>query len=110
MVGRRNRSFYAEGGKNNGTGSNGDPNTKRNNDDLENGPAPANGNGNKPRIFKFKDVAHTALEDSRREELKKQLLFGLEQVDLEKFRKSEEDVGVTFTFRYRTHANLRTIS
>lgn len=92
MVGRRNRSFYAEGGKSNGTGSNGNPNKQQDNNDLERGPAPANGNGNKPRIFKFKDVAHTALEDSRREELKKQLLFGLEQVDLERFRKSDQDL------------------
>ncbi|KAF2221419.1 hypothetical protein BDZ85DRAFT_16538 [Elsinoe ampelina] len=46
----------------------------------------------RPNLFRFKDAANTALEDSRREELKKQLLQWVDQEDLETYRKSEEDL------------------
>lgn len=90
MVGKRNRSFYSEGKAKKTTGrSNGTPPQDR---DVESGPVSSSGGNNKPKLFKFRDIANTALEDSRREELKQQLLFGLEQVDIERFRKSEKDV------------------
>ncbi|RYP20846.1 hypothetical protein DL765_002580 [Monosporascus sp. GIB2] len=46
----------------------------------------------RPRIFKFQDVATTALEDKRREDLKKTLLYGIDPKGLEKYRKSKEDL------------------
>ncbi|KAK5136482.1 hypothetical protein LTR08_003127 [Meristemomyces frigidus] len=86
-------------------------------DDLEsgNGYANANANGNgrpngyangnddqdgqlngdaKPRarIFNFKELATTALEDQRREDLKKALLEGIDRNQLEKFRKSDDEL------------------
>ena len=46
----------------------------------------------RPRIFQFQDAARTALEDARRDELKKALLHGIDRDGLEKFRKSKEDL------------------
>ncbi|KAK4548341.1 hypothetical protein LTR36_010211 [Oleoguttula mirabilis] len=54
-----------------------------------------NGNGDakpRPRIFSFKDVANTALEDKRRDDLKKALLEGINRDGLENFRKSDEEL------------------
>ncbi len=59
-----------------------------------------NGNGNqqngnakpKPKLWSFKDAANTALEDARREELKKALLHGINRDELEQFRKSDEEL------------------
>ena len=92
MVGKRNRSTHSANAQTTGR-SNG--NAPQNNNDLESGPVTSSGNGNKPKLFKFRDIAHTALEDSRREELKNQLLFGLKEVDIERFRKSDKDVRLT---------------
>ncbi len=67
--------------------------------DLENGKSSshsANGqNGDaraRPKMWRFRDAANTALEDSRREELKKALLSEVDRDALEKFRKSEEQL------------------
>jgi cation diffusion facilitator family transporter len=58
-----------------------------------NGDAQANGNGGlKPKIWRFKDAANTALEDRRREELKNALLKGIDREKLEKFRKSDKEL------------------
>lgn len=74
-------------------------------DDIEAG----NGNGNshpdetgengengdakpRPRLFNFKDAANTALEDQRREDLKKALLEGIDRDQLEKYRKSDDEL------------------
>ncbi|KAF4554027.1 Hypothetical protein D9617_5g069030 [Elsinoe fawcettii] len=46
----------------------------------------------RPNLFRFKDAAHTALEDSRREALKKDLLQWVDQEDLKKYRKSDEEL------------------
>ncbi|KAK0252956.1 hypothetical protein B0A54_14400 [Friedmanniomyces endolithicus] len=61
-----------------------------------------NGNGNtnqqngkakpKPKLWSFKDAANTALEDARREELKKALLHGINNDELEQFRKSDDEL------------------
>ncbi|KAK4898333.1 hypothetical protein LTR28_001616, partial [Elasticomyces elasticus] len=59
--------------------------------DLESG----NGHGNapaRPDMFRFKDAATAALADHRREELKTQLLTGVDRDQLEKFRKSDEEL------------------
>lgn len=101
---RRNRSFYPP--KNNEPGhANGSKRRNRSpgngfhdSPDLENGRA-IRASGIKPKIFRFHDVAKTALEDSRREELKKKLLDGLEEVDLERYRKKKEDVGAVLACR-----------
>lgn len=104
MVGKRSRNFFHEAGKTTGR-TNG---TERNGD-LERGPMASGGNS-KPRVFRFKDVANTALENSRREELKKQLLFGLEQVDLERFRKTDQDVRFDLSkIHYCAHLNANVL-
>ncbi|KAK1071997.1 hypothetical protein LTR74_002827 [Friedmanniomyces endolithicus] len=52
-----------------------------------------NGNAKpKPKLWSFKDAANTALEDARREELKKALLHGINRDELEQFRKSDEEL------------------
>jgi cation diffusion facilitator family transporter len=72
-------------------------------DDLESGiyangsAGYANGYSNgsvkpRPRLWRFKDAANTALQDKRREDLKKALLHGLDRDGLEKFRKSDEEL------------------
>ncbi|EMC96268.1 hypothetical protein BAUCODRAFT_33618 [Baudoinia panamericana UAMH 10762] len=53
----------------------------------------ANGDGRpRPRIWRFKDAADTAMEDKRREELKKALLHGIDRDGLENFRKSDDEL------------------
>jgi cation diffusion facilitator family transporter len=72
-------------------------------EDLEHGRyyTSANGNSNggangdarpRPRVWRFKDAAVTALEDHRREKLKKELLVGVDREALEKFRKSDDEL------------------
>jgi len=67
-------------------------------DDLESGlHSIANGNERqsgkpRPKLWRFKDAANTALEDKRREELKKTLLHGINRNGLENFRKSDEEL------------------
>jgi divalent metal cation (Fe/Co/Zn/Cd) transporter len=76
------------------------PRTKSKNSsyrDLETG---ANGahegqNGDaraRPQIWRFKDAAMTALEDKRRDDLKQQILQGVDREGLEKFRKSDDEL------------------
>lgn len=68
--------------------------------DLESGlQNQANGNGtangfgnNKPRLWRFRDAANTALQDKRREELKTALLEGIDRDSLEQYRKSDEEL------------------
>ncbi|KAF7194292.1 Metal tolerance protein 5 [Pseudocercospora fuligena] len=89
------------------TSSNARPFSSRsNNGDLESGNAgydDSNGTGNgdipsngdaraKPNLWRFKDAARTALEDKRREELKKTILNNIHRDDLEQFRKSDEEL------------------
>lgn len=67
------------------------------NGDLERGHEGTNGaaKGNarpRPNVWRFKDAVHTAVEDARREELKKALLSGVDRDSLEKFRKSDEQL------------------
>lgn len=45
-----------------------------------------------PRIMQFQDVAWTALEDARREELKRALLSNIDREALEKYRKSDAEL------------------
>lgn len=80
--------------------------SRSNNGDLESGNAgydDSNGNGNgdahsngdarpKPNLWRFKDAARTALEDKRREELKKTILNNIHRDDLEQFRKSDDEL------------------
>ena len=67
------------------------------NRDLESGghdgSTNGNANGNRkamPNLWRFKDAVNTAMEDKRREELKKALLAGV--VSLEGYRKSDEEL------------------
>lgn len=68
------------------------------NGDLESGRAKRdkkqpNGNARpKPSLFRFRDAASTALQDERREGLKKALLEGIDRDQLEKFRKSDDEL------------------
>lgn len=85
----------------------------RGNGDLESGTGyetyhdevNANGNNNarprpkildgkapKPGIWRFRDAARTALEDERREDLKNKLLTHINHDELERFRKSDEEL------------------
>ncbi|KAI9903497.1 hypothetical protein N3K66_000026 [Trichothecium roseum] len=46
-----------------------------------------------PRILKFQDAARTALEDARRDELKRALLSSVNRQSWEKYRKTEADLA-----------------
>lgn len=53
----------------------------------------ANGNARpRPRIWRFKDAARTALEDKQRNDLKHALLDNVKRDELEHFRKSEDEL------------------
>lgn len=66
--------------------------------DLENGELNGNAkgqNGNakpRPRMFQFRDAVNSAMEDKRRDDLKKALLQGIDRNQLEKFRKTDEEL------------------
>jgi len=47
---------------------------------------------NKPNLFRFKDAARTALHDRRREDLKQKILGGVESVNIEQYRKSDDEL------------------
>jgi hypothetical protein len=85
----------------NGANSHRPPQKQRPQDghDLERGTSYQNGDASsrrqRPRIFKFQDIARTALEDKRRDDLKKALLHGIDRHGLEKFRKSEAELKAT---------------
>lgn len=85
----------------NGANSHRSPKKQRPQDghDLERGTSYPNGDGSsrrqRPRISQFQDIARTALEDKRRDDLKKALLHGIDRHGLEKFRKSEADLKAT---------------
>lgn len=103
----RKKSTSSYGGRGGGGG--------RGNGDLESGTGyetyhdevneNANGNNNarprpkildgkapKPGIWRFRDAARTALEDERREDLKNKLLTHINHDELERFRKSDEEL------------------
>lgn len=68
----------------------------------------ANGNGNafgvsraKPGVWRFKDAARTALEDKRREELKKAICTPINYDKLESFRKSDDELKQIKTKKIR---------
>ena len=95
MVGKRN-TFYG-----NGDAKASDQRPRSSHNDLEGGngqlDGSANGNANgdakpRPKIWRFKDAANTALQDRRRDELKKALLSGVDREGLENFRKSDEEL------------------
>ncbi|CAK3854861.1 metal tolerance 11-like [Lecanosticta acicola] len=80
-------------------GSANGPSSSRQREDLESGGDSnsyqnSNGNGARPRpdLWRFRDAAKTALEDKRRDELKKTILQGVNRDGLEKFRKSDEEL------------------
>lgn len=102
----RKKSTSSYGGRGGGGGGN---------EDLESGTGyetyhdEVNGNGNgnnnarprpkildgkapKPGIWRFRDAARTALEDERREDLKNKLLTHINHDELERFRKSDEEL------------------
>ncbi|KAH0336808.1 hypothetical protein KCU81_g8412, partial [Aureobasidium melanogenum] len=82
MVGTRNvASFGLKRSKSNGNG-------RPDQADIESG---LNGR-KKPNMFRFRDAARTALHDQRREDLKQKILAGVENVDIEHFRKSDEEL------------------
>ncbi|KAI0133681.1 hypothetical protein BJ170DRAFT_172776 [Xylariales sp. AK1849] len=63
--------------------------------DLERGHSRRQGEAGgrpRPRIFQFQDIVRTALEDKRRDDLKKALLHGIDRHGLEKYRKSDEEL------------------
>lgn len=101
----RKKSTSSSGGGGEGRGRGGG------NGDLESGTGyetyhdEVDGNGNarprpkildgkapKPGIWRFRDAARTALEDERREDLKNKLLTHINHDELERFRKSDEEL------------------
>ena len=54
-------------------------------DDLES----ARKNSRKPR---FKDLVHSIVEDNRRKKMQQKLQHGLNEINVEKYRKSPEEV------------------
>ena len=99
MVGKR---MYAGNSEDRGHSYSGRPRSRRNTDvesgryrDEPNGSANGTASGNarpRPNIWRFKEAANTALEDKRRDDLKKQLLSGVDREGLEKFRKSDDEL------------------
>ena len=85
MVGRRNRNLYpppeeTQAGQGNGG-------------DLESGQIGNKGaKGQKPAVWRFRDAAHTAVGDRRREDLKNKLLHGIDRGELEHYRKSDKEL------------------
>lgn len=111
MVGKRALSFWGNGKDDGDNGSRPvtpvSPSARRlRGEDLESGVSTGNANGDarrrpelmngasrpKPRLWRFKDAANTVMEDRRREELKNAILHGIHRDQLEKFRKSDEDL------------------
>ncbi|KAH8667044.1 hypothetical protein BX600DRAFT_463061 [Xylariales sp. PMI_506] len=102
MVGKH--SVFAKGERDYDTGREDDleqgtrglPRTRTVHDDPDRGRhRNYNGSGDarpRPRIFKFRDMAFTALEDKRREDLKKALLHGIDRHAMEKFRVSGKEL------------------
>jgi len=69
--------------------------------EMENGEARSSDSGARgqngdarprPNIFRFRDAANSALQDKQRDELKKTLLTGIDRDQLEKYRKSDDDL------------------
>lgn len=63
--------------------------------DLERGPSQHGSNPSgrpKPRVFRFQDVARTAMDDRRREDLKNSLFNNIDRYGLEKYRRSEAEL------------------
>src|ERR1700754_1664557 len=94
MVGKRYRDAFSANDDQSQTDR-----APRSRNDLETGMNGSTGNETsngsarpRPRIWRFKDAAITALGDQRREELKNQLLSGADRNGLEKFRKSDEEL------------------
>lgn len=70
-------------------------------DDLETGnPTPKRD----PRS-RFRDIVGSVIQDGRREQMKKKLIAGLKSDDLEKYRKSQEEVRL-----YLAPSTDRTVS
>ena len=66
----------------------------RHHHDLEQGPyQPISAKRLRPRALRFRDAARTALQDARRNELKRSLLHGIDRESLEQFRKSQEELN-----------------
>ena len=102
----RTHQFTTTGALGNGL-SRGGAKKRRSHVDLERGIQP-HGNGlhkrrPRPRVFKFHDAAKTALEEKRREELKKALLHGIDRKGLEKYRKSDGDLQAIKNKRVRAY-------
>ena len=99
MVGKRNR-FTAYNNQQDSSSIKRPHSSQNAENDLETGlhgseylNGQANGDARpRPKVWRFKDAANTALEDVRREELKKALLTGVDRDALEKFRKSDEEL------------------
>ncbi|GAB7340565.1 hypothetical protein MBLNU457_6979t1 [Dothideomycetes sp. NU457] len=90
MVGRRNRTFFPPS-----TDRQPGDKAQNGNGDLESGHLGDSNNNNRglrPAIFRFQDAANTAVGGQRREELKQKLLHGIDHDELEKFRKSDEEL------------------
>ncbi|KAJ8608998.1 hypothetical protein MRB53_039357 [Persea americana] len=84
------------------------------NGDVEHGPSDndkqqANGNARpKPSLFRFRDAADTKVQDERREELKKALLSGIDRNELEKFRKSDDELKAIKNKKVRSSTKSKT--
>ncbi|KAI9712855.1 MAG: hypothetical protein M1820_001477 [Bogoriella megaspora] len=87
MVGRRHRASDLS------NGSNGSP--KKQPSDVENGSAAAHGIGVRRRIapkFGFRDAVNYEIAQQRRDSLKKALMEGIKERNLDKYRKTQTDL------------------
>jgi hypothetical protein len=58
-------------------------------------------------LIQFTDAADLALEEARRDELKDRLLRAVDRENLEKFRKTDEEVGLLLSWYLGLlHANM----
>lgn len=95
MAGKRR--VFANNGQSNSTGReelNEDAAKRRHPRDLERGPSQHGTNPGRPRprVFRFQDVARTAMDDRRREDLKDALFNNIDRYGLEKYRRSEAEL------------------
>jgi hypothetical protein len=84
MVGKRTWATANDAAHENGSANHRKPKRK-----LKDSPGPRN---EQPRLFQFTDAADLALEEQRRDELKDRLLKAVDRENLEKFRKSDDEV------------------
>ena len=93
MVSGRRPSLLSIGNDANGNGSNG---TGRYKDDVDDAPNDLEGGGQKKLQHRFRDAVESAIDQRRGAEYKRKITEGVDRDELEKFRKSDEEVSLFY--------------